>query len=231
MIRDASGNLNDTLGATNFTGDCVGLGCNYGWNFTECSLAGTCDYGLANDYQVGKATMPRFSPQRWEPKRGGVSSGRGPGLPLPPQHSFPVCFLDHEHGVCLQPPHHSRDLCSHPFLRSGLPGLCPKGLPGTLQGIVGAQRQGRQTSAQNERGALTPPQGKLLSAQSPKKRLTWRRGPEFLLHTCALLPSVPLPGQPVPPHRLLCQRIREEQGAAPGLRPDLHPGCRLHPDW
>nr|XP_056719000.1 solute carrier family 12 member 3-like [Euleptes europaea] len=53
MIRDASGSLNDTIAATNITGeDCVGLGCGYGWNFTECTLDGTCKYGLANDYQT-----------------------------------------------------------------------------------------------------------------------------------------------------------------------------------
>ncbi|KAH0626304.1 hypothetical protein JD844_001216 [Phrynosoma platyrhinos] len=53
VIRDATGSMNDTLGVGNFTGgDCVGLGCGYGWNFTECTLAGTCEYGLANDYQT-----------------------------------------------------------------------------------------------------------------------------------------------------------------------------------
>ncbi|XP_048373302.1 solute carrier family 12 member 3-like isoform X2 [Sphaerodactylus townsendi] len=62
MIRDASGNLNDTLVASgslnntilagNFTEDCTGLGCRYGWNFTQCTLDGNCSYGLANDYQV-----------------------------------------------------------------------------------------------------------------------------------------------------------------------------------
>ncbi|KAJ6651864.1 hypothetical protein lerEdw1_015969 [Lerista edwardsae] len=61
VIRDASGNMNDTLGSTNFTGDCVGLGCNYGWNFTECSLAGTCELGLANDYQT-MSMVSAFSP-------------------------------------------------------------------------------------------------------------------------------------------------------------------------
>uniref|UniRef100_A0A8D0G679 Solute carrier family 12 member 3 n=1 Tax=Sphenodon punctatus TaxID=8508 RepID=A0A8D0G679_SPHPU len=46
VIRDASGSLNDTLGSINATGDCVGVGCGYGWNFTECTVAGTCEYGL-----------------------------------------------------------------------------------------------------------------------------------------------------------------------------------------
>ncbi|XP_060636118.2 solute carrier family 12 member 3-like [Anolis sagrei] len=62
VIRDATGSINDTLGAGNFTGgDCVGLGCNYGWNFTECTLSGTCEYGLANDYQT-MSMVSAFSP-------------------------------------------------------------------------------------------------------------------------------------------------------------------------
>ncbi|KAL8176475.1 UNVERIFIED_CONTAM: hypothetical protein K2H54_035306 [Gekko kuhli] len=61
VIRNASGNLNDTMMATNFTGDCVGLGCGYGWNFTECTLNGTCKYGLANDYQA-MSMVSAFSP-------------------------------------------------------------------------------------------------------------------------------------------------------------------------
>lgn len=52
MVRDASGSLNDTLGSPNATDGCLGLGCGYGWNFTECTQAGTCEYGLANNYQV-----------------------------------------------------------------------------------------------------------------------------------------------------------------------------------
>ncbi|KAG8140722.1 hypothetical protein E2320_003381 [Naja naja] len=61
VIRDASGSLNDTL-VSNFTGgDCVGLGCGYGWNFTECSVTQTCEYGLANDYQT-MSMVSAFSP-------------------------------------------------------------------------------------------------------------------------------------------------------------------------
>ncbi|KAM3821716.1 solute carrier family 12 member 3-like [Vipera latastei] len=61
VIRDASGSLNDTL-VSNFTGgDCVGLGCGYGWNFTECSATRTCPYGLANDYQT-MSMASAFSP-------------------------------------------------------------------------------------------------------------------------------------------------------------------------
>nr|XP_020668382.1 solute carrier family 12 member 3-like [Pogona vitticeps] len=62
VIRDASGSMNDTMGTTNFTGgDCVGLGCLSGWNFTECTVAGTCEYGLANDYQT-MSMVSAFSP-------------------------------------------------------------------------------------------------------------------------------------------------------------------------
>uniref|UniRef100_A0A670ZLQ8 Solute carrier family 12 member 3 n=1 Tax=Pseudonaja textilis TaxID=8673 RepID=A0A670ZLQ8_PSETE len=61
VVRDASGSLNDTL-VSNFTGgDCVGLGCGYGWNFTECSVTQTCEYGLANDYQT-MSMVSAFSP-------------------------------------------------------------------------------------------------------------------------------------------------------------------------
>ncbi|KAJ7313018.1 hypothetical protein JRQ81_004280 [Phrynocephalus forsythii] len=62
VIRDATANMNDTLSVTNFTGgNCVGIGCQYGWNFTECTLAGTCEYGLANDYQT-MSMVSAFSP-------------------------------------------------------------------------------------------------------------------------------------------------------------------------
>ncbi|XP_060112194.1 solute carrier family 12 member 3-like [Heteronotia binoei] len=61
VIRNASGSLNDTIAAANFTGDCVGLGCGYGWDFTECTLNGTCRYGLAHDYQV-MSMVSVFSP-------------------------------------------------------------------------------------------------------------------------------------------------------------------------
>ncbi|XP_013923162.1 PREDICTED: solute carrier family 12 member 3-like [Thamnophis sirtalis] len=61
VIRDASGSLNDTL-VSNFTGgDCVGLGCGYGWNFTECSVTQTCNYGIANDYQT-MSMVSAYSP-------------------------------------------------------------------------------------------------------------------------------------------------------------------------
>ncbi|XP_056137610.1 solute carrier family 12 member 3 [Lampris incognitus] len=51
VVRDASGLLNDTLSPS--TGDgCVGLACHYGWDFTDCTINGTCAYGLSNYYQI-----------------------------------------------------------------------------------------------------------------------------------------------------------------------------------
>ncbi|TDG99640.1 hypothetical protein EPR50_G00195810 [Perca flavescens] len=47
VVRDASGNIGDIL-TGNLTGDCVGLGCNFGGNFTECIVSQSCQYGLAN---------------------------------------------------------------------------------------------------------------------------------------------------------------------------------------
>lgn len=50
VVRDASGVLNDTV--TSGMGPCEGLGCGYGWNFTECVQEHNCRYGLINYYQV-----------------------------------------------------------------------------------------------------------------------------------------------------------------------------------
>lgn len=50
VVRDASGVLNDTV--TPGMGPCEGLGCGYGWNFTECAQEHNCRYGLINYYQV-----------------------------------------------------------------------------------------------------------------------------------------------------------------------------------
>ncbi|KAM7149945.1 solute carrier family 12 member 3-like [Macrochelys suwanniensis] len=61
VVRDASGSLNDTLGSPNATDGCLGLGCGYGWNFTECAQAGACEYGLANNYQT-MSMVSGFSP-------------------------------------------------------------------------------------------------------------------------------------------------------------------------
>ncbi|XP_030286330.1 solute carrier family 12 member 10, tandem duplicate 1 [Sparus aurata] len=51
VLRDASGNITDIL-VGNITDDCVGLGCQLGWNFTECAQTQTCEYGLANSSKV-----------------------------------------------------------------------------------------------------------------------------------------------------------------------------------
>uniref|UniRef100_A0A8C8RZC0 Solute carrier family 12 member 3 n=1 Tax=Pelusios castaneus TaxID=367368 RepID=A0A8C8RZC0_9SAUR len=61
VVRDASGSVNDTLVSPNTTDGCLGLACGYGWNFTECAQAGTCEYGLANNYQT-MSMVSGFSP-------------------------------------------------------------------------------------------------------------------------------------------------------------------------
>ncbi|NWJ06620.1 S12A3 protein, partial [Crypturellus undulatus] len=49
VVRDASGNLNDTTGTGSL--GCEGLACGLGWNFTECAQKQSCRYGLSNYYQ------------------------------------------------------------------------------------------------------------------------------------------------------------------------------------
>ncbi|XP_059587385.1 solute carrier family 12 member 3 [Alligator mississippiensis] len=61
VLRDASGSMNDTLGSLNATGDCLGLGCHYGWNFSSCIQTGTCEHGMANNYQT-MSMVSGFSP-------------------------------------------------------------------------------------------------------------------------------------------------------------------------
>uniref|UniRef100_A0A087XWJ0 Solute carrier family 12 member 10, tandem duplicate 1 n=1 Tax=Poecilia formosa TaxID=48698 RepID=A0A087XWJ0_POEFO len=51
VVRDASGNKSHIFTGNNTDG-CVGLACNLGWNFTECSQSQTCQYGLANSFNV-----------------------------------------------------------------------------------------------------------------------------------------------------------------------------------
>ncbi|KAM7366435.1 hypothetical protein PAMP_015873 [Pampus punctatissimus] len=51
VVRDASGNVSDIL-TGNITDGCVGLGCNFGWNFTDCIQSQSCEYGLANNNKV-----------------------------------------------------------------------------------------------------------------------------------------------------------------------------------
>lgn len=60
VVRDASGNLNDTV--TPGLGACEGLACGYGWNFTECAQQRSCHYGLINHYQVPGPTGHRGCP-------------------------------------------------------------------------------------------------------------------------------------------------------------------------
>ncbi|XP_070827611.1 solute carrier family 12 member 3 [Chaetodon trifascialis] len=51
VVRDASGLLNDTLSPSTSSEDCIGLACQYGWDFTECINNNTCTYGISNYYQ------------------------------------------------------------------------------------------------------------------------------------------------------------------------------------
>ncbi|CAN9504729.1 unnamed protein product [Ophioblennius macclurei] len=51
IVRDASGNMNDTLSAA-FT-NCTEAACKFGYDFSTCKSAkGGCTYGLHNDFQV-----------------------------------------------------------------------------------------------------------------------------------------------------------------------------------
>lgn len=50
MVRDASGNMNDTISVGSL--GCEGIACDHGWNFTECAQSHSCHYGLINYYQV-----------------------------------------------------------------------------------------------------------------------------------------------------------------------------------
>ncbi|NP_001128603.2 solute carrier family 12 member 10, tandem duplicate 3 [Danio rerio] len=51
VVRDASGNLNDSL-ALDSSIQCSGLGCKLGWNFDHCEQNHTCSFGLANYFQI-----------------------------------------------------------------------------------------------------------------------------------------------------------------------------------
>uniref|UniRef100_A0A3B4BI25 Uncharacterized protein n=1 Tax=Periophthalmus magnuspinnatus TaxID=409849 RepID=A0A3B4BI25_9GOBI len=61
VLRDASGVLNDTLTASSNPESCVGLGCQYGWDFSECIQNGTCTYGIMNYYQ-SMSLVAAFAP-------------------------------------------------------------------------------------------------------------------------------------------------------------------------
>lgn len=84
MVRDASGDLNDTV--TLGLGACEGLACGYGWNFTECAQQHSCRYGLINYYQVRRreGLGPRLGGKRfglrWGPL-GPVPISVGTGIP------------------------------------------------------------------------------------------------------------------------------------------------------
>ncbi|KAM6937863.1 solute carrier family 12 member 3 [Xenentodon cancila] len=49
VVRDASGVVNDTC--TLPCEDCVGVACNYGWDFSECVANKSCTFGIRNYYQ------------------------------------------------------------------------------------------------------------------------------------------------------------------------------------
>ncbi|KAI7802364.1 solute carrier family 12 member 3 [Triplophysa rosa] len=51
VVRDASG-LNESFIPTVLQGECLGVACNYNWDFTECIANKTCPYGLINNYQT-----------------------------------------------------------------------------------------------------------------------------------------------------------------------------------
>nr|ABU68839.1 solute carrier family 12 member 10.2 [Danio rerio] len=52
VVRDASGNKNDSLAISNYTIHCSGLGCKYGWNFDSCEQYRNCTQGLANNLRI-----------------------------------------------------------------------------------------------------------------------------------------------------------------------------------
>ncbi|XP_070706519.1 solute carrier family 12 member 2 [Pempheris klunzingeri] len=50
VVRDASGNLNDTV-SSQFT-NCTSASCKFGYDFSTCKSEGSCRYGLHNDFQM-----------------------------------------------------------------------------------------------------------------------------------------------------------------------------------
>uniref|UniRef100_A0A7N6AQZ3 Solute carrier family 12 member 3 n=1 Tax=Anabas testudineus TaxID=64144 RepID=A0A7N6AQZ3_ANATE len=61
VVRDASGNINDTLSSASSMENCVGTACQYGWDFSECVKNGTCPYGIINYYQ-SMSMVSAFAP-------------------------------------------------------------------------------------------------------------------------------------------------------------------------
>ncbi|XP_077451747.1 solute carrier family 12 member 3 [Stigmatopora argus] len=51
VVRDASGLVNDSLSSSNSNRTCVGLACQYGWDFSDCINNNTCVFGISNYYQ------------------------------------------------------------------------------------------------------------------------------------------------------------------------------------
>uniref|UniRef100_A0A8C9U7W9 Solute carrier family 12 member 3 n=1 Tax=Scleropages formosus TaxID=113540 RepID=A0A8C9U7W9_SCLFO len=58
VVRDASGSMNDSISGNV---SCEGMGCNLGWDFSQCEMNQTCKYGLANNFQV-LTTVSGFGP-------------------------------------------------------------------------------------------------------------------------------------------------------------------------
>lgn len=59
IVRDASGNLNDTL-SSQFMANCTDAACRFGFDFSSCKNSKDgCRYGLQNDFQVGSACVRR----------------------------------------------------------------------------------------------------------------------------------------------------------------------------
>ena len=106
MVRDASGDLNDTM--TPGLGDCEGLACGYGWNFTKCSQQRSCHYGLINYYQVPRP-QPGCGPTRCRKGAGGGWTWFGLrwGAPGPSQPQWalgpPGNGMDSDRGIRTPP--------------------------------------------------------------------------------------------------------------------------------
>ncbi|XP_019733806.1 solute carrier family 12 member 3 isoform X1 [Hippocampus comes] len=61
VVRDASGLLNDTLSSSSSNKNCVGIACQYGWDFTDCINNDTCIFGISNYYQ-SMSMVSAFAP-------------------------------------------------------------------------------------------------------------------------------------------------------------------------
>ncbi|XP_038589086.1 solute carrier family 12 member 2 isoform X2 [Micropterus salmoides] len=51
IVRDASGNVNDTL-SSQFMMNCTDAACKFGYDFSNCKSEKVCSYGLHNNFQV-----------------------------------------------------------------------------------------------------------------------------------------------------------------------------------